>query len=383
MAPPVNARRGSRPRRTSSCRRASCRRWRVVADAGHRAADHQRVADEGRVRRRGRCRRGRRRGPSSSSPSCRWPGRSRWTWLHLALSLAPLMYAMTTLSSDVFCGVTAQIFCGNVSASAKWACRPRCCTRRARLYAAFTATLSVTHRPGASAPEPGASGASLYQSTFDSPAWRPSLRSSGSVAAVAGAVTRVDRGAEPVALASWLLSATRLLLRRHRRRATANTVPPMTSSAATAAPMITAGLPLKGFLDRRPGAGCPGARELRLRRVAVAGAAGRRGRAAVRLAVRAGLLLRLAVGTRLAVGAGLLGVAVAGLRGRWPAGLRRRGACGVAGRRAPAASAAAWPGGSAAGRNRPAPRILRRPKPPAAGWSCGAPKPPCGGWLGG
>jgi hypothetical protein len=40
-----------------------------------------------------------------------------WSWLHLARLLLPLMYAMTILSSDVFCGVVAQIFCGKVMAS--------------------------------------------------------------------------------------------------------------------------------------------------------------------------------------------------------------------------------------------------------------------------
>lgn len=40
-----------------------------------------------------------------------------WSWLHLARSLLPLMYATTILSSDDFCGVTAQIFCGKVIGS--------------------------------------------------------------------------------------------------------------------------------------------------------------------------------------------------------------------------------------------------------------------------
>ncbi len=35
-----------------------------------------------------------------------------WSWLHLARSLPPLMYATTILSSDDFSGVTAQIFSG-------------------------------------------------------------------------------------------------------------------------------------------------------------------------------------------------------------------------------------------------------------------------------
>lgn len=46
------------------------------------------------------------------------------------------------------------------------------------------------------------------------------------------------------------------------RLVTANTVPPTTSSAATVAPMIIAGLPLKGFLEPPPptggGVGAPG-----------------------------------------------------------------------------------------------------------------------------
>ncbi len=57
---------------------------------------------------------------SNSPPSATWPlqpfwpvARSIcWSWLHLARSLTPLMYATTTLSSADFCGVTAQIFCG-------------------------------------------------------------------------------------------------------------------------------------------------------------------------------------------------------------------------------------------------------------------------------
>ena len=57
-------------------------------------------------------------------------------------------------------------------------------------------------------------------------------------------------------LASSLFSATGFLS-SSPPLVTANTVPPMTSSAATAAPMMTAGLPLKRFPE--PGGGVPGA----------------------------------------------------------------------------------------------------------------------------
>lgn len=40
-----------------------------------------------------------------------------WSWLHLALSLLPLMDATTTLSSAVLPGVTAQILWGKVMVS--------------------------------------------------------------------------------------------------------------------------------------------------------------------------------------------------------------------------------------------------------------------------
>ncbi len=40
-----------------------------------------------------------------------------WSWLHLARSLLPLMYATTILSSAVFSGVVAQIFWGKVIGS--------------------------------------------------------------------------------------------------------------------------------------------------------------------------------------------------------------------------------------------------------------------------
>lgn len=37
-----------------------------------------------------------------------------WTWLHLARSVTPLMYAMATLSSSDFCTLAPQIFCGSL-----------------------------------------------------------------------------------------------------------------------------------------------------------------------------------------------------------------------------------------------------------------------------
>ena len=82
------------------------------------------------------------------------------------------MYAMTILSSDVFCGVTAQIFCGKVIGSQVGLPSPASKATTC-LYAALTAVLSVIHMPAASAPSPGASGAALYQSTFASPACGP------------------------------------------------------------------------------------------------------------------------------------------------------------------------------------------------------------------
>ena len=59
---------------------------------------------------------------SPSATSCVQPfspvSRSTsWSWLHLALSLLPLMDATTILSSAVFSGVTAQILWGKVMVS--------------------------------------------------------------------------------------------------------------------------------------------------------------------------------------------------------------------------------------------------------------------------
>ncbi len=126
------------------------------------------------------------------------------------------------------------------------------------MYAAFTADLSVIHMPGASAPEPGASGASLYQRTLASPAWRPSLRFSGSSPPSPRPSPGLT-GAEAPSLESSLCWATGFfLLLPSSPLVTAHTVPPTTSSAATAAPMIKAGLPLKGLPEPPPG-GVPGA----------------------------------------------------------------------------------------------------------------------------
>lgn len=180
-----------------------------------------------------------------------------WSWLHLALLVEPLMYAMTTLSSDVFCGVAAQIFCGNVSASQAGLPLP---TSNAKtcLYAALTAALPVIHRPGASAPEPGASGADLYQSTFASPGLRPAFRFSSSVPPLPlpspGLTGSSDADAFGLPLG---LSLATGFFPSSPPLVTAHTVPPTTSSPATAAAMTSPGLPLNGFFEP-PGGGVPG-----------------------------------------------------------------------------------------------------------------------------
>lgn len=126
------------------------------------------------------------------------------------------------------------------------------------LYAAFTAALEVIHMPGASAPEAGASGASLYQSTFASPALRSALKSS--VSSPPSPLPSPGLTGLPldvaVALSSSLGPATGFLSPLSSPLVTANTSPPITSSAATAAPTTSAGRPLKGL---RPPGGVPGA----------------------------------------------------------------------------------------------------------------------------
>ncbi len=203
------------------------------------------------------------------------------------------------------------------------------------MYAAFTAVLPVIHMPGASAPEPGASGASLYQSTFASPDLRPALRSSESLPpsplpspGLAGSSVALP----PEGVGLSLFSATGFLSPPPPLVA-AHTVPPTTSNPATAAAITSAGRPLKGLgaAARRWRRG-----ELR-RRVAVTGLLTVRPGllrltvgAGLRLTVRARLLrlLRIAVGARLL----RLRIAVAGLgrdrgaeaAGRWLWRLVRR-----------------------------------------------------------
>ncbi len=123
------------------------------------------------------------------------------------------------------------------------------------MYAAFATTLSVTHMPGASAPEPGASGAEWYQSTFASPALRFAFRLSGS--SPPDALGEAEAEAE--CLGSSLCWATGFFL-PSPPLVTAYTVPPMTASAATAAPTISAVLfppaPACGTAPGAPGYGC-------------------------------------------------------------------------------------------------------------------------------
>ena len=166
------------------------------------------------------------------------------------------------MSAAVSSRVAAQIFSGKVTGSQAGLPSPTLYAKTC-LYAAFTAALSVIHMPSASAPEPGASGASLYQSTLASPAWRPSLRSSGSSPpsplpspGLTGAPPL-----EPEGFGSSLWPATDgFLSSSSPPEVTAQTLPPMTSRAATAAAIARAGLPLNGLREPYPpGGGVPGA----------------------------------------------------------------------------------------------------------------------------
>lgn len=151
--------------------------------------------------------------------------------------------------------MTAQIFCGSAMVSQVGLPSPTLYATTS-LYAAFTAVLEVIHMPGASAPEAGASGASLYQSTFASPALRSALKSSVSSPPSPLPSPGLTGAPLDVALPSSLGPATGFLPPSSSPFVTANTVPPITSSAATAAPTTSAGRPLKGL---RPPGGVPGA----------------------------------------------------------------------------------------------------------------------------